>query len=279
MSRGLIEWLFKQSAAVRGVSVPLESTCATLTEYQDTYLAGGTRTRQVLSVRYPRPTPATVQMSLALGTGQPNDAFAPIFFAAPPLPGSPFDPAYIEVLGFFWIQWSCGGARYSLVCDLGAGAVSLPAVEEVTVRYATFVPLVGALGPTLSVSVLPCSSPGAVAIHTRLPVLAAPLSPVFIPFRQQWVRRWCASASQVGGVAAPTVASGPAVVRVIDNFSLGLSSEQLTFLDFGGAPGVSPTNQTWIESRGPAAGYLIENIATLGPGDIHVKLTEQIQVG
>jgi hypothetical protein len=270
----LIDWLLRESAIFRGVSVKLENTCLTYGDYQATYLSGGLGLKQIFATRYPRPCPVTVQFSVDFGLGQPAiDATIPLSYAQPVVVGMPHPAGYEAWSGFLLVQWGVGASRHSAIVDVGGGALSLPACDSLTVSYAVFSPGIPP-SVTLNVGALPYASPGATAIHTRAPFTVPAGLSTLTPFRQQWVRRWMASFSQ-GGLAtdAPTF-PGQFVVNVIDNPITGETSESILFGIGGSIP--FALEQGWVESRGAGVGYVVWNQGAI---DATCKIAEQIQVG
>ena len=265
--------------ALRGASAPAFATCATFSEYENAILAGGTKAALLLRVAYPRPTDCTVVLGGTLGTGQPSDAFLPSLLAIPPPPGSPAPAAYLVSLGAYWIEWIVGGAVQSTIVDLGANALSLPAVDQVTVKFISFGPFTS--GQRFTAQVLPIGSAGAVSTCSRVPVIVTAPNPVFLARRNQWARRWKVTASDGQLASAVPISFGSIVVSVLDDPAGLLTAEQINFSDAKppARSGMPAAGQGWVEVAGGATGYQIHNTATLGMGPATVKLVEQIQVG
>lgn len=276
MSQRIIDWLLKRSQALRGASAPAESTCTSYAQYQNAILAGGTQARLLFRVSYEQPTDCTVTLGIAPGTGQPIDALFPRLSAIPANVGSPHDPSYESSVGAYWVEWLCGGAVQSALVDLGAGALSLPAVDQVTVKFITFFSLAPPAEGRFVCQVLPTRSPGATATCTRTPVIVDGF-PVASLFRSQWARRWKATISDGQSALLPPIAVGPVVVDVIDDpGGASLTGEQVTFGGSLAGIGADAAQQGWIETGGFALSYVMHN---LGAAPATVKIVEQIQVG
>lgn len=276
MSARIIDWLLKRSMALRGASAPAESTCATYAQYQDSILSGGTRARLLFRVSYEEPTDTTVTLGISPGTGQPIDALFPRFTAIPNTIGASHDPSYEAALGAYWVEWLCGGAVQSALVDLGAGALSLPACDQVTVRFITFFTSPPPPEARFTCQVLPKASPGATATCSRVPVIVGAF-PVIYNFRSQWARRWKATISDGQAAFLPPVAVGPVVVDVVDDpGGASLTGEQVTFGSSLAGIGADAAQQGWIETCGFSFAFILHN---LGAAPATVKIVEQIQVG
>lgn len=266
----VIAWLLKQSQAQRGRSEVIEQTCATFADWVNLVSGNGGagQFKQLMRVPYPQPTPVTVCMSLALPsmvqTSQRGKLYGAAPFGVPPAPLQ-------DQVGTILVEWIVAGAQFAVMCDLGAGALSLPAVDQVTVSYATPIPT-GASPGQIAVSIVPALSPGAVATLTKLPAVipAGAFAPNTAP-RQAFARRWKLTACQSPAPGVP-VPIGPIVVMV----GIGADpAEQVSFADFTGSAGVSAVNQGWVEC-GAADNYSAFN---LGAVDVLATIIEQLQVG
>jgi hypothetical protein len=272
-----LAWISAASQAQRGRRVPLDSTCPSVGAWAAMCLGfpSGGRVVQLLKVPYPSPTPCTVQVALTFNNlGLVANSVAPKYYGWPNLNfGGGTPPDYETNLGTVLVEWLVGGAAFSAAFDLGANGISIPACDQVTVSYFSFVdPLPE--GATVNCAVLPIAMPGLVATLTRVPQTVNPAADEVFLFRQGWCRRWKATASAAGPLVLP-VPIGPVVVSVIDSLNLALSAEQVSFADFTASGGISAVNQGWIEAAGPCMGYAAAN---LGAVPVVVKLVEQVMV-
>jgi uncharacterized membrane protein (DUF485 family) len=265
-----VAWLLTQSQAQRGRRVPLDSTCPTFSDWATTCLGatGQQFVKQLLRVPYPEPTPVTVVASLAYRRSAIASSFAPKLYGSPFFIGTT-PAAYTLAVGTLVVEWVCAGATFSAMLDLGANALSLPACDQVTVSYFSFVPT---LPMDISVSLLPVMMPGAVGTLTRTPTIAPAGGQIIALTRQAFARRWKATADSEPNVSPPGVV-GPVVVQLIDSLGPIGSAEAVRF--GAGVAGVAASDQGWIECTGPATGYICSN---LGAGDARVKLCEQVTV-
>lgn len=269
-----ISWLLAVSQAQRGRQAPLVSTCPTFADW--VALASGLQSagkiEQLLRVPYPEPTPVTIVLGLVAPQGGPvNQSTIPKLYGAPWLTGT--TPAnYTSYVGTFLVEWILAGASYSVMCDLGANAITIPAADQITVSYFAHTP--PALGVGISVAALPGEMPGAVATLTHVPTIIPAGSGILALQRQGFARRWKVTAD-VEPFTTPPIAFGPIVAQVLDSLTALDSAEAVNFPDFIGAGGISAVNQGWMEVAGPAIGYAVSN---LGPVDVKAKIIEQIEV-
>jgi hypothetical protein len=272
--------LLKQSMAQRGRVVPIVDTCPTYDDWA--LLVEGVPTiagqwEQVLRVGYPQPTPLTIQTSITVAEGRVNGSFARKLFG---FPVSPNIPPHVPVLGYTFavgtilVEWIVAGASFSVMLDLGAQSISIPACDQITVSYTAF-QIGGASIGDLNVSVVPGLTAFAAGTLTRVPMVV-PAGTATTQFaRQGFARRWKVSVAEEPLSFPLPGPVGPVVVRVMDTPTIGDSAESVNFSDFTATAGVPASQQGWIECSGVASGY---NIANLGPTDIKAKLVEQIQV-
>lgn len=263
-----IAWLLQQSMAQRARLTPIEQTCGTFLAW--TQFARGepnpdARVEQLLRVAYPEPTPVTVCCQLVpqnLPTTV-NSSFRTKFFGAAPLAVVP--AVYQDACGSLVVEWIVAGAQFSALLDLGSGALSIPAVDQVTISYAA--PFIApAYAASISVSAVPALMPGAVHTLTRCPVLVAPGVPESLGARQAFARRWKVTAAQELGFAA----FGPLHVRLRE-----VLAESAEAIEIPAGIGALASEQGWIETGGPVRDYEIRNF---GATNVYAKLIEQIQV-
>jgi len=277
---GLREWLTQsgRSAVLRGASTALVATAPTVPDYQDALTGGGALfVKQLLNVRYPAPTDVTVSLGVTLGTGGVRDAFFSRLPAIPPTVGAATSPGYTDAMGAFIVQWGVGAYLYQAIADLGAGVLSLPSVDSVTVSFVTRLtaPVLATLLPSTQVmcGVLPGLSPGAHAVCSRVPVLIGPAATTTSAFRQGFARDWRVSFSPVGPPPI-VIAGGPVAVRLTDDLTAVQSSELVIFAAAG--LGLEPRDQVWQPT---ASGISLYSILNAGAVALNVKISERIAVG
>lgn len=272
-----LAWISAASQAQRGRRVPLESTCPSVGAWGAMCLGfpSGGRVVQLLKVPYPSPTPCTVQVALTFNNlGLVANSVAPKYYGWPNFNlGGGTPPGYETNLGTVLVEWLVGGAAFSAAFDLGANGISIPACDQITVSYFSFIDIVPE-GATVNCAVLPIAMPGLVATLTRVPQQINPGAVEFFLFRQGWCRRWKATAS-AGAPIGTVVPIGPLVVSVMDAINVPDSAEQVSFADFTASGGISAVNQGWIEAAGPCIGYAASNI---GAVQLTAKLVEQVMV-
>ena len=270
-----VSWLLSQSQAQRGRVAPVENTCPTFFDYQ--LLLQGTggagRTRLLQRVAYPEPTPVTITATLTQDNlGALANSFGPRLMAWPPPTGSVVDVSYTTFVGCLLVEWILAGASFAAVIDLGAGVLSIPAVDQVTVSYAAHV---ASPGFNVQLAILPVLSPVAVATRTGIPALVAAGTSTTYVGRQGYARRWKVTAAEEPLAFPLPGPIGPIVVRCLDTLTLGNSAEIVTFADFTATAGIPAVQQGWIEC---GAGVTAYEIINLGAVAVKARIIEQIQV-
>jgi hypothetical protein len=263
-----VAWLLTQSQAQRGRKVQMRSTCATYAEWVQACFGGAPNTHeQLIRVPYPEPTPVTVTIGLN-GNGSAADAWVNKLYGFPWLTG--VVPVASQVCGTVLISWICAGASFAVMVDAGANAISIPACDQVTVEYWSFLPN---SQPMLSVAILPAYMPGAVSTLTRAPVVVPAGGFVMGLFQQSFTRRWklTAAANPDPAPNVPPVAFGPLVMR---KRGTGQAAETINFQPVA-ANGIAPNMQGWIEAGGGEVDQILNN---LGAVDVLAKTIEQVSV-